>query len=99
MSSTSTNKPLIIEPALPVFTNLTDQVDVSAVLHNNTNSAQEIEVTVTLDEHAVFVSQIGEKLTTNSGPAPLETERSVKAMQCGRSVPFGAGPPDHRPLE
>lgn len=58
------NKPLIIEPALPVFTNLTDQVDVSAVLHNNTTETQEVEVTVTLDNHAAFLSQIGAELTS-----------------------------------
>ncbi len=36
------NKPLIIEPALPGFTNITDQIDIAAVVHNNTAASQEI---------------------------------------------------------
>lgn len=74
------NKPLIIEPALPVFTNLTDQIDVSAVLHNNTDKAQEVEVTVTLDDRAVFVSRIGESLSTNLSNDSQETQRTVRAI-------------------
>ena len=74
------NKPLIIEPALPVFTNLTDQVDVSAVLHNNTEQVQEVEVTVTLDDHAIFVSRIGENLSTSLSADSRETERTVRAL-------------------
>ena len=73
------NKPLIIEPALPVFTNVTDQIDVSAVLHNNTTEAQEIEVTVNLDNHAAFLSEIGAELTSFAGgDSPLT--RSVTAI-------------------
>ncbi|MDF1823308.1 MAG: alpha-2-macroglobulin family protein [Verrucomicrobiales bacterium] len=73
------NKPLIIEPALPVFTNLTDQIDVSAVLHNNTTEAQEIEIVVKLDEHATFISEIGAELTALSDEDP-ETTQAVKAI-------------------
>lgn len=74
------NKPLIIEPALPVFTNVTDQIDVSAVLHNNTNQAQEVEVSVQLDSHAVFVKQIGDKIPTNLTDANGENLRTVSAI-------------------
>ncbi len=79
------NKPLIIEPALPGFTNLTDQIDVAAVLHNNTASAQEVEVTVTLDEHAVFLGRIGETINTSLAPAPGAGEKVVKL-----NLPAGA---------
>lgn len=73
------NKPLIIEPALPVFTNLTDQIDVSAVLHNNTTEAQEVEVTVTLDVHAAFLSEIGAELTALTNTETPDV-RSVTAI-------------------
>ncbi|MEM7601675.1 MAG: alpha-2-macroglobulin family protein, partial [Verrucomicrobiota bacterium] len=73
------NKPLIIEPALPVFTNITDQVDVSAVLHNNTAETQEVEVAVTLDEHATFLSEIGVELTGLAPSGNPET-RKVNAI-------------------
>jgi len=74
------NKPLIIEPALPVFTNVTDQVDVSAVLHNNTAKLQEVEVSVELDNHAVFIKEIGAKIPTNLSDGNGETSRTVSAI-------------------
>lgn len=73
------NKPLIIEPALPVFTNITDQIDVSAVLHNNTTEAQEVEIKVQLDEHADFISAIGAELTALTMEEPGATQ-IVKAI-------------------
>lgn len=72
------NKPLIIEPALPAFTNITDQIDVAAVLHNNTKAAQEVEVLVTLDEHAAFLSAIGEKINTSVTAPDAAGEKTVK---------------------
>ncbi len=79
------NKPLIIEPALPGFTNLTDQIDVAAVLHNNSGAAQEVEITVSLDEHAVFLGRIGETIATNLAPEPAKGEKVVKL-----NLPAGA---------
>lgn len=79
------NKPLIIEPALPRFSNLTDQIDVSAVLHNNSGAAQEVEIQVGLDGHAVFLGRIGETISTSAAPAPDATERTAKL-----SLPAGA---------
>lgn len=72
------NKPLIIEPALPGFTNLTDQIDVAAVLHNNSGAAQEVEVTVTLDSHAVFLGRIGETIPTSLTPDAAPGGKVVK---------------------
>ena len=79
------NKPLIIEPALPGFTNLTDQIDVAAVLHNNSGAAQEVEVTVTLDSHAIFLGRIGETIPTSLTPAPEAGQKVVKL-----NLPAGA---------
>ncbi|MEM9280849.1 MAG: alpha-2-macroglobulin family protein [Verrucomicrobiota bacterium] len=74
------NKPLIIEPALPVFTNLTDQVDVTAVLHNNTASTQEIEIEVELDRHATFLERIGEPIPTSLSESNTVTQRITTAI-------------------
>jgi len=79
------NKPLMIEPALPGFTNVTDQIDIAAVLHNNSGAPQEVEVSVTLDEHAMFVGRIGETIHTNLAPAAGAGEKRVKV-----SLPNGA---------
>ncbi len=79
------NKPLIIEPALPGFTNITDQIDVAAVLHNNSGAAQEVEVTVTLDPHAIFLGRIGEIIPTSLAPAPDAGQKVVKL-----NLPAGA---------
>ncbi len=59
-----TNKPIIVEPALPAFANLSDQIDITAVLHNNTKEARDLEVDVELDRHAVFLERIGEPVPT-----------------------------------
>lgn len=72
------NKPLIIEPALPGFTNVTDQIDLSAVLHNNTGKQQEVEITVALDDHATFVNQLGETLKTNLPSSADNSTRTAK---------------------
>jgi uncharacterized protein YfaS (alpha-2-macroglobulin family) len=79
------NKPLMIEPALPRFSNLADQIDVAAVLHNTTSAAQEVEVRVSLDGHAVFLGRIGETIPTSLAPAPDGAERVLKL-----SLPAGA---------
>jgi alpha-2-macroglobulin len=74
------NKPLIIEPALPGFTNVTDQIDVTAVLHNTTDRRQEVEVNVRLDEHAIFLHEIGDAIPTSLAGTAEETQRTAKAF-------------------
>jgi uncharacterized protein YfaS (alpha-2-macroglobulin family) len=80
------NKPLIIEPALPGFTNVTDQIDISAVLHNNTAASQEIEVSVSLDPHAIFLNQLGETIPTSlPATAPGASGKDCEVDATGRS--------------
>ena len=52
------NQPLMLQPALPAFGNAGDQMDLSAVLHNNTDRPMEIEVRVELDDHADFLPEV-----------------------------------------
>ncbi|MEM9016330.1 MAG: alpha-2-macroglobulin family protein [Verrucomicrobiota bacterium] len=77
------NKPLIIEPALPVFTNITDQVDVSAVLHNNTTQTQQVEVEVGLDEHAAFIGTLGEAVPTALTDTDSLTRKATAILDPG----------------
>lgn len=84
------NKPLIIEPALPSFSNLSDQIDLTAVLHNNTEENQKIRVSVTLDDHAVFVQELGEILPTNLSTLPADAKQ--------RTVEISIDPGDTRAL-
>ncbi|MCP5540566.1 MAG: hypothetical protein H7A53_08190 [Akkermansiaceae bacterium] len=49
------NKPLIIEPALPAFGNVGDRMDLTSVLHNNTDRDLDLEIRVELDRHAEFL--------------------------------------------
>lgn len=72
------NKPLVIEPALPRFSNLADQIDLSAVLHNNTDRAQRVEVEVLLDEHATFLEEVGATAPTSLGPDQREGRRAER---------------------
>jgi len=74
------NKPLIIEPALPTHTNLGDQIDVSAVLHNNSGELQEVEIEVNLDEHGIFLSGIGETVPTSLPEDAGERVRTARAV-------------------
>ncbi len=69
------NKPLIIEPALPGFSNITDQIDLTAVLHNNTGISQDVEIEVNLDDHAVFLNEISKMIPTSLTEAKGETRR------------------------
>ena len=46
------NKPLMIEPALPRFAHVTDNLVARAVVHNQTPAAGQIEVTLELDDKA-----------------------------------------------
>ena len=64
------NKPLVIEPALPVFTNLSDQIDITAVVHNNTDKVQNLDLSVELDKRAIFLEKLGDVLPTRLSGLP-----------------------------
>lgn len=81
------NKPLMIEPALPAFGNAGDRMDLSAVLHNNTEEAVELEVRVELDRHAEFLPEV-EGLTTT---ALTKTDEADQGDLRVRRVILGAG--------
>ncbi|MCB1089356.1 MAG: hypothetical protein KDM63_20125, partial [Verrucomicrobiae bacterium] len=67
-------KPLIIEPALPAFGNAGDVMDLSAVLHNNTETPLDLEIRVQLDPHAEFMPTV-EGLVPTSITKAAEADR------------------------
>ncbi|MCF6310982.1 MAG: MG2 domain-containing protein [Verrucomicrobiales bacterium] len=71
-------KPLIIEPSLPNFGNVGDQIDLTAVLHNNSDKALDLEVSLTLDSHAQFRKTPATTIPTSS---PLTPEAQAPASK------------------
>jgi alpha-2-macroglobulin len=56
-SAFTVNKPLMVEPVVPRFARLGDEVLIKAVVHNTTPTAREIEVTLELDQGAGFITE------------------------------------------
>ena len=53
-SKMTVTKPVIVEPALPGFANVGDDLLLQAVVHNTTGQPGKFEVTMKIDEHAQF---------------------------------------------
>ena len=51
-ASFKVSKPLVVEPALPLFANVTDRLQARAIVLNQTDRAGEVEVTLELDGRA-----------------------------------------------
>jgi uncharacterized protein YfaS (alpha-2-macroglobulin family) len=81
------NKPLMIEPALPAFGNAGDIMDLSAVLHNNTENPVELEVRIQLDPHAEFMPAVEGLVPTKVTPAPEADRPDLRV----RRVKLAAG--------
>lgn len=56
-SSFTVNKPLMVEPAVPRFAHVGDELLVKAVLHNTTAFSGDVEVELKLDDTATLVSE------------------------------------------
>ncbi|MFK5921372.1 MAG: alpha-2-macroglobulin family protein [Verrucomicrobiota bacterium] len=81
-------KPLIIEPSLPVFANVGDQIDLRAVLHNNSKQDLDLEIRVELDQRAKFLTAQPNIIPT---AAPLTPVESSNAQSTKRSLHIAAG--------
>lgn len=71
------NKPVMISPSLPAFSNLGDQIDLAAVIHNNTPETHEMLIEVNLDEHSTFIKKLGQTIPTLF-TNKLKVDRTVK---------------------
>ena len=56
-SAFTVNKPLMLEPVVPRFAHLSDEILVKAVLHNTTPFSGEVEVELKLDDTATLISE------------------------------------------
>ena len=80
------NKPLMIEPAVPRFARLGDEVLVKAVVHNTTPNAGQVEVSLELDAGASFID---EKRDFVPAAFKMETGGSLKAQKVVLSIKAG----------
>ena len=48
------NKPLMLEPSMPRFANVGDEIMLKAVLHNTTQAAADLDITLQIDDHLQF---------------------------------------------
>jgi uncharacterized protein YfaS (alpha-2-macroglobulin family) len=72
------NKPLMLEPALPRFANTGDEITLKAVVHNTTDKAAEVKVTLAHDERLTLAP--GQETKTLS-LAPQGTKAALFAVK------------------
>lgn len=80
------NKPLIVEPSLPAFANVGDHIDLRAVLHNNTERNLTLDVSLELDNTAIFATEESSKII----PAQLAPATDT-SHQRSRRIELAAG--------
>ncbi|MEP7249044.1 MAG: MG2 domain-containing protein [Spartobacteria bacterium] len=66
-SSFEINKPLMLDPALPSFATVGDQLLARAVLHNRSNESGEAEVSLQLDDKTKETSPLVRRVTLPAG--------------------------------
>ena len=66
------NKPLMVEPSLPRFANIGDEITLRALVHNQSKRAGEVRVELALDDHAVSLSPSdGERAGVRGSPQTI----------------------------
>lgn len=80
------NKPLMVEPVVPRFARLDDEILLKAVIHNTTPHSGEVRVRLELDETADFIRE--ERLFI---PASLKPEESSSPKVWHQTVAIKAG--------
>lgn len=83
-SALEINKPLMVEPALPRFANVGDQIIARAVVHNQTAQPGQIEVTLGLDDKAMSAPSLdaisrNSALSSSATPDISATTNSIVA--------------------
>jgi hypothetical protein len=86
------NKPLMLEPALPRFANITNRILARAVVHNRTDESGQVEATLQLDDKAsADVPAVG------SAPFPLTPALSPRERENVAQRAQHAGAPSSNP--
>ncbi|CAN5731196.1 alpha-2-macroglobulin [soil metagenome] len=88
------NKPLMVEPVVPRFAHVGDELLLKAVIHNTTEHAGTVEVELKLDDKASIITEerpfaligLKNRTSTNDG----KSERRVISLKAGEttSIPF-----------
>ena len=60
------NKPLMLEPSMPRFANVGDEIMLKAVLHNTTQAAADLDITLQIDDHLQFPQSQEERSASKS---------------------------------
>lgn len=71
------NKPLMVEPALPRFARTDDELMVKAIVHNTTPQNGEVEVQLTIDDRAEFITEDRLFVLASLNPAGSKPEGKV----------------------
>lgn len=84
------NKPLMLEPAMPRFANVGDEIMLKAVVHNTTQTAGEIEISLTLDDHVELIkaekpNAATKKLSVGAGQSKA-TFFPVRFIKTGEAI-------------
>jgi uncharacterized protein YfaS (alpha-2-macroglobulin family) len=89
-SAFTVNKPLMIEPVVPRFAHVGDEILVKGVLHNTTPHSGQVEVELKLDDSATLISEarpyaligLKNRTMTNDG----KTERRLVNLKAGETA-------------
>ena len=84
------NKPLMVEPVVPRFASVGDEILVKAVVHNTTTFSGQVEVELKLDDSATLITEqrpfaligLSNRTTTNDG----KSERRVISLKAGETT-------------
>lgn len=85
-SAFTVNKPLMVEPVVPRFARLGDEVLVKAVVHNTTKESREVEVTLELDAAAGFITEARPFSAAEAGGADERVRQRKLTVAAGATV-------------
>ena len=89
-SAFTVNKPLMVEPVVPRFAHVGDELLLKAVVHNTTKFSGNVEVELKLDDTATLIAEqrpfaligLKNRTTTNDG----KSERRVVSLKAGETT-------------
>ena len=92
------NKPLMLEPAMPRFATVGDEITVNGVVLNTTDQAMEVEVTLTLDALASSTEKLVKKVSLSpkgsaAAPFSIKFDRAGAASWQWHAVSLTPGLP------
>ncbi len=84
-SAFTVNKPLMLEPVVPRFARLGDEVLVKAILHNTTAQGREVELSLALDDGAALIAE-ARPFSPASDDSDTRNRKVKIALPAGASI-------------